>query len=111
MTSLQELTQLHNQELSQTRTNFGPASKEEVLRFLDQARTAETLHTQFYSIDAIINRYDEVYNDEEVKVELRKFEAILKLIKGINMSHKHTEDELNQLYDNCTNFFTNHLNK
>ena len=109
MTSLQELTELHSKELRQMRKNCGPATKDDALSLLDQARTAETLHTQFYSIDAIINRYDEVYNDEEVKVELRKFEPILKLIKGINMSHKHTEDELNQLYDNCTEFFTNNL--
>jgi hypothetical protein len=87
----------------------GPATKDDALSLLEQARTAETLHKQFYLIDAIVNRYDEVYNDEEVKVELRKFSPILKLIKGINMSHKYTQDELNQLYDNCTEFFTDNL--
>ena len=112
MTTLTELIKTHNQELTKPyRDAPRPFSKEDAFTFLEQAKAANTLYTAFFSVDAIVNRYDDVYNDEEVKVELRKFEPILRLIKGINMSHKHTQDELNQLYDNCTNFFTNNLNQ
>jgi|JI10StandDraft_1071094.scaffolds.fasta_scaffold02230_38 hypothetical protein len=109
MTSLQELKDLHTQGRKQMLKNYGPATKEEVVVLLEQAKSAKTLYDQFYSLDAIVNRYNELITDNDVKVELRKFEPILRLIKAINMDKKYTEDELNQLYDNCTEFFTNNL--
>jgi hypothetical protein len=111
MTSLQELIKTHNQELTKPYRNAPrPFSREDAFTFLEQAKTATNLYTAFFSLDAIVNRYDELYNDEEFKVELRKFEPILRLIKVINMKNKYTKDELNQFYDNCTEFFTNFKN-
>ena len=108
MTTLTELIKTHDQELTKPYRNAArPFSKEDAFTFLEQAKTATTLYTAFFSVDAIVNRYDELYSDEEVKVELRKFEPILLLIKAINMRKKHTEEALNQFYTNTTEFFTN----
>lgn len=102
METLQELTKSHNTNL------FGNTSedltKEQAAELISKAMTETSFIKTFDLVDHVINKYDDVISDLELKQELIKFEPILRLIKGINKSHKLTQDELNELYDNAVEF-------
>jgi len=102
METLQELTKSHNTNL------FGNTSedltKEQAAELISKAMTETSFIKTFDLVDHVINKYDDIISDLELKQELIKFEPILRLIKGINKSHKLTQDELNELYDNAVEF-------
>lgn len=102
METLQELTKSHNTNL------FGNTSedltKEQATELVAKAMTETSFIKTFDLVDHVINKYDDIISDLELKQELIKFEPILRLIKGINKSHKLTQDELNELYDNAVEF-------
>ena len=113
MTSIQEITEIVRDQVFNT-TEISNFNREQANEQLQIARETDSLGEQVLALLKVVNRFPDI-TDTEIKSELKKFDATLRLIKAVNLGFRKskpvtysTEGALTveELYDKAVAEFT-----
>jgi Zn-dependent metalloprotease len=107
MTSIQEITDIVKDQVFNT-TEISNFNRDQANEQLQIARETDSLGEQVLALIKVVNRTD--ITDPEIKSELKKFDATLRLIKAVNLSFRKSKPvsslSVEELYDKAVAEFT-----